>query len=221
MTEFNLDERMVRRLSEAADRLSQVDAELADPEVASNPERLRSLGQERAELDPLVRASEKLDGLRRAWESARELVAETDDPEMLAMAEEEMESLQASADTLSVEIRDLLIPKDPLEDRPAVVEIRAGTGGDEAGLFAGDLFRMYRRSAERNGWSLEVISLSEGIPGSIKEVIFTLREGGSTDASGLNPGSTGCKECPRPKAREGSIPPRPRWPSSRRLRKST
>jgi peptide chain release factor 1 len=94
---------------------------------------------------------------------------------MLAMAEEEMESLQSSADSLSRKVRELLIPKDPLEDRPAVVEIRAGTGGDEAGLFAGDLFRMYRRSAERNGWTLELISLSEGIPGSIKEVIFTLR----------------------------------------------
>jgi peptide chain release factor 1 len=91
------------------------------------------------------------------------------------MAEEEITSLEGQIGTLEGQARKLLIPKDPLDDRAAVVEIRAGTGGDEAGLFAHDLFRMYKRVAERAGWSIELMSFSEGIPGSVKEVIFTVR----------------------------------------------
>jgi peptide chain release factor 1 len=94
---------------------------------------------------------------------------------MQELAEEELEGLTERIGALTHGARELLVPKDPLEDRPAVVEVRAGTGGDEAGLFAADLLRMYRRLAERKGWTLELISLSEGIPGSIKEVIFSVR----------------------------------------------
>jgi peptide chain release factor 1 len=179
MTKLILDERMARRLSEAAGRLEEVDSELSDPEVNANPSRLRELGQERADLEPLARAAAELLRIRTEWDSAHELAREAEDPDMRTMAEEELMGLQASADALYLEVRELLIPKDPLEDRPAVVEIRAGTGGDEAGLFAGDLFRMYRRLAERNGWALDLISLSEGIPGSVKEAIFTLRGRGA------------------------------------------
>jgi len=179
MTKLILDERMARRLSEAASRLEEVDSELSDPKVSSNPGRLRELGQERADLEPLARAAVELNRIRTEWESAHDLAREAEDPDMRTMAEEELTGLQARADALYLEVRGLLIPKDPLEDRPAVVEIRAGTGGDEAGLFAGDLFRMYRRLAERKGWDLELISFSEGIPGSVKEAIFTLRGRGA------------------------------------------
>jgi peptide chain release factor 1 len=179
MKNLIVDERMVQRLSEAAGRLSELDSELADPRVAADPTKLRALGRERAELEPLARAAERLNGLISEWESARDLARESDDAELRAMAEEEMETVEGEVETLSAEVRGLLVPRDPMEDRPAVVEIRAGTGGDEAGLFAGDLFRMYRRLAERNSWALELISLSEGIPGSIKEVIFTLRGRGA------------------------------------------
>jgi len=94
---------------------------------------------------------------------------------MRELAEEEMAALEKGMTSLVKRARELLVPKDPLEDRPAVVEVRAGTGGDEAGLFAGDLFRMYRRQAERKGWSVELIAISEGIPGSVKEVIFSVQ----------------------------------------------
>jgi peptide chain release factor 1 len=92
----------------------------------------------------------------------------------LEMAREEMETLATRMDRLSGEVRRLLVPRDPMADRPAVMEIRAGTGGDEAGLFAADLLRMYRRFSERRGWKLELLDLSEGIPGSVKEAILTV-----------------------------------------------
>lgn len=170
-----LDPRLAQRLAEAEARLVEVDQELSDPSVAADPDRLRILGQERAELEPLVQMGQKIQRLRAEYEEALELARDPEDPEMQELAEEEAGGVKVRLDALSEEARVLLVPSDPLEDRPAVVEIRAGTGGDEAGLFAGDLFRMYRRLAERKGWKIEVIGLSEGIPGSVKEVIFSVR----------------------------------------------
>jgi peptide chain release factor 1 len=170
-----VDPRLSQRLSEAEARLKEIDDQLSDPAVSGDPERLRRLGQERAEVEPVVSSSLKVRRLDEEYRSAMELLRESEDPEMKALAEEEMADLKDRLAGLEREIRELLIPKDPLEDRPAVVEIRAGTGGDEAGLFAGDLLRMYRRLAERNGWTVELISLSEGIPGSVKEVIFSVQ----------------------------------------------
>ncbi len=152
---------------------------MADPAVATNPDRLRELGQERAELVAAVTAGRELRAIEAELAGARELASESDDPDMRAMAEEEVESLLGRVDEVTARLRQALIPKDPLEDRPAVVEIRAGTGGDEAGLFASDLMRMYRRLAERRNWSVELISLSEGIPGALKEAIFSVRGKGA------------------------------------------
>jgi peptide chain release factor 1 len=110
---------------------------------------------------------------------AHELLRDAEDPDMKVLAEEEIEQLDERIEALMLEVKELLVPADPLADRAAVVEIRAGTGGDEAGLFAADLMRMYRQLAERLGWSLDLMSMSEGIPGSIKEVIFTVRGKGA------------------------------------------
>ncbi len=169
-----VDPRLVQRLAEAEARLEEVDRELSNPAVAGDPERLRVLGQERAELEPVARAGSRLRRLVEEHEAALGLAEESDDEEMRDLAREEMEGLRDRLAALAEEARELLVPSDPLEDRPAVVEIRAGTGGDEAGLFAGDLLRMYRRVAERKGWKVELIGLSEGIPGSVKEVIFSV-----------------------------------------------
>jgi peptide chain release factor 1 len=169
-----VDPRLLQRLAEAEIRLVEVDAELSDPKVSGDPARLRVLGQERAEVEPLVRLGKELQRLLEEEEGALELAGDSGDPEMQAMAQEEVEGVRAQLEGLIKEARALLMPSDPLENRPAVVEIRAGTGGDEAGLFAGDLFRMYRRLAERMGWTVELISFSEGIPGSVKEAIFSL-----------------------------------------------
>jgi peptide chain release factor 1 len=170
-----LDPRLEDRLRHAERRFEELDSELASPEVLSSPDRMRELGRERAHLDQLVRASRELSTAIEEHEGANELLAETDDAEMKALAEEELIELEARIEKLMLQVRELLIPPDPLSNRAAVIEIRAGTGGDEAGLFAADLLRMYRRLSERTGWKIELMSLSEGIPGSIKEVIFIVR----------------------------------------------
>ena len=169
------DPRLLERLREVQQRFQGVNESLASPDVIQNVDRLRVLGQERAELEPVVRAADELLGLIEEHEGAMELLKEASDQEFRDMAGEEVASLESRIEVLGAEARLLLIPKDPMDDRPAVVEIRAGTGGDEAGLFANDLFRMYKRVAEREGWTVELMNFSEGIPGSLKEVIFTVR----------------------------------------------
>ena len=169
------DPRLLERLREMQQRFEGVNESLVDPDVNQNVDRLRVLGQERAELEPVVHAADELLRLVEEHEGASELLREASDQELRDMAGEEVASLEARIESLGAEACLLLIPKDPLDDRAAVVEIRAGTGGDEAGLFANDLFRMYRRVAEREGWTVELMNRSEGIPGSLKEAIFTVR----------------------------------------------
>jgi peptide chain release factor 1 len=179
MSTSALDPRLRKRLDSAFNRLEELDRELADPATLSDPARLKDLGIERAELEDTVREGRRLIGSISELEETREVAREAEDPDMQALAQEEIDRLEQEIEDRRVRVRELLIPKDPLDDRAAVVEIRAGTGGDEAGLFAGDLLRMYRRLAERNGWDLELLSLSEGIPGSIKEAIVELRGRGA------------------------------------------
>jgi len=132
---------------------------------------LASLGRERQRLDLVVEAAGKLHKLDDELADTRELVA-VDDPEMAAEARDEVGRLEAGIAALEAELKPLLLPHDPLNDRPAILEIRAGTGGDEAALFAGDLHRMYTRFAERRRWRVEQISLSEGALGGLKESIL-------------------------------------------------
>lgn len=159
--------------------MPEVDSELASPDVLSNPERLKELGRERARVDQIVTANRALRSVVEDHEAAAELLDEADDVETKEFAETEISELGRRFEQLERQVRDLLIPRDPLADRAAVIEIRAGAGGDEAGLFASDLLRMYRRFAERNRWKIELMNLSEGIPGSIKEVIFVVRGAGA------------------------------------------
>ncbi len=142
--------------------------------MATNPDKLRDLGRERSEIAPAVGFGVELRGLQGELAGAKEL-AKSDDPEMKAMADEEVSDLEARVEKITISLRAALVPKDPLDDRPAVIEIRAGTGGDEAGLFAAELMRMYRRMAERRSWTVEVMSISDGIAGAIKEAIFIVK----------------------------------------------
>jgi peptide chain release factor 1 len=174
-----IDPRILKKLQDAESRFEAVDQKLADPHVLKDPEKIRVLGQERSDLEALVQRGGQLRRVSRELEGARELVDSVEDPDMRELAEVEVEDLEARLETLTAEVRELLIPRDPMEDRAAVVEIRAGTGGDEAGLFAHDLWRMYERLAERNGWKMDVLSISEGIPGAVKEVIFEVRGRGA------------------------------------------
>jgi len=174
-----LDPRIEGRLSDALARYEAVGRRLSEPAVAQDPDQLRVLGLERAELEPLADLHHTWAALREEWVGAREMVGDAEDSEFRALAEAEVESLERRIRSLADRARRLLIPGDPLGDRAAVLEIRAGTGGDEAGLFAADLLRMYRRFAESQGWQVELVDLSEGIPGSVKEAICIVRGRGA------------------------------------------
>src|SRR5213593_2451357 len=165
---------MEARLRQALARAEEVARELADPETARNPAKLKQLGREHARLDQIRQTHERRDRLERELAQARELLQDRD-PELSQLARADVERLRPEIERLERRLADLLTPADPLDDRDAIVEIRAGTGGDEAALFAADLFRMYTRYCERRGWKVEVLALSEGNLGGLKEAIFAVR----------------------------------------------
>ncbi len=173
MSGVQLDERLLGRLVEVRRRFAELDEQLADPSVLDDPARLRALGRERATLEPAVRAGDRLEALVSELDGARELVESTEG-EMQELALAEVRDLEEQIGPLAEEVREHLLPRDPMDDRPAVVEIRAGTGGDEAALFAADLLRLYTRYAERQGWKVELMTLTEGIPGSVKEAVISV-----------------------------------------------
>ena len=171
-----------KRLKGAEERLRALDAEFADPDVARDLERLRILSRERAEVEPVARTSREIDTALEELDAARDLMDDPDDPEMRELARMEAEELQDRLEVLAKRAWELVLPGDPMDDRAAVVEVRAGTGGDEAGLFAAEVMRMYERLAERRGWNVELLNLSEGIPGAIKEAIFLVSGRGAYGA---------------------------------------
>jgi peptide chain release factor 1 len=179
MSDPVVDQRVLDRLDQALRRFAELDERLADPEVLEDHDRLRELGRERASLEEVARVGADLRGLVEELAGARQLAAADGDPEMSVLARTEVEALEARIAPLVENVRELLLPRDPLDDRPAVLEIRAGTGGDEAALFAADLLRMYRRYAERQGWNADLMSLSEGIPGAVKEAVLEVRGRGA------------------------------------------
>ncbi len=162
---MNLPAQKIDSLLERADI---IDRRLAEPTA---PETLVKLSRERAELRPVVEAIREL---RKAEADRAGLDGLLDDPEMGAMAAEEAASLDARIETLGQDLQILLLPKDAADEKSAILEIRAGTGGNEAALFAGDLFRMYQRYASLQGWKVEVLSESEGDAGGFKEIIASV-----------------------------------------------
>jgi peptide chain release factor 1 len=165
---------MDARLRQALERAAEVERQLADPAVARDSAQLQSLGREHARLAPIARLAERLARLESELEQARELADEAD-PELVALARADMARVPDEIAAVSAELQALLIPRDPHDDRDAIMEIRAGTGGDEAALFAADLYRMYQRYSERHGLRWEPISLSDGTLGGIKEAIVAVR----------------------------------------------
>jgi peptide chain release factor 1 len=166
---------MRSRLEQLGHRLAEIDALLAEPDSADDMDRFRKWTRERAELEPVVRVFESW---RRACDdrdAARDMLS---DPDMKALAEEELAGADARIEALEAELRILLLPKDPDDDRSVFLEIRAGTGGDESALFAGDLLRMYTRYAEVRGWRVELMSESASELGGYKEVIAHVEGGG-------------------------------------------
>ncbi|HVH13935.1 MAG TPA: peptide chain release factor 1 [Longimicrobium sp.] len=167
---------MQDRIAEAQRRYEDLSVQLADPSIHADPGRLREISREHSRLAQIVEAAGRLSRAEAELAGAREMLDDAGgDPELTAMARDEAERLTADVSRLEEELKLLLIPRDPLDDRDAVVEVRAGTGGDEAALFAGDLFRMYQRFADRRGWKVEVVSVSEGTAGGYKEAVFVVR----------------------------------------------
>ncbi|WKW13660.1 peptide chain release factor 1 [Pseudogemmatithrix spongiicola] len=160
------------RLADALLRAEAVERDLLDPKTVRDAKLMASLGREHQRLGQVVERAKALEKMDDELAQARELLS-FDDPEMAAEAKREVERLTAAIERAELELRPLLVPPDPLHDRNAIVEIRAGTGGDEAALFAADLYRMYTRYIERHGgWRIEMISLADGTLGGIKEAIF-------------------------------------------------
>jgi peptide chain release factor 1 len=162
-------------------RAEEVQRELADPNFAKDPARRSTLGREHARLAPIVRLGERFLRLQEELTQAQGLVA-SDDPELAALARADADGITEQLEKLGPELEELLVPRDPLEDRNAILEIRAGTGGDEAALFAAELLRMYTRFAERHGLKVEHLSVSDAVLGGIREAIVSIKGG---DAYGL------------------------------------
>jgi peptide chain release factor 1 len=156
------------KLTQLATRLEELNGLLAAPDVTRDLDRYRALSREHAEIAPVVALYRDWQHAERELGGALELLA---DPEMKALAEDEVKSAKATMERIEEELQRVLLPRDPNDERNVFLEIRAGTGGDESALFAGDLFRMYARFAERNRWQVEMVSESSGDMGGFKEVI--------------------------------------------------
>jgi len=170
---------MLDKLAGIESRYEELNSLLADPSVTSDYTRLRDLGQERAEIQPIVETFREYKAVLKELDDARALAADTSDDDLSSMAQEEIARLAARQFDLEERLKSLLLPKDPKDDKNVIVEIRAGTGGDEAGLFAADLYRMYTRYAETHGWQTELLSSNETGVGGFKEVIFLVKSKGA------------------------------------------
>ena len=163
----------LERIDEALARSRDLETQLSDPDVGKEPGAIEKLGKRLGALRPLLTVGERYRTAMAELEDARAMLAD-DDPEMQELARSEIERLEELVPALETELRVLLTPRDPNDEKNAIFEIRAGTGGDEAALFAADLFRMYTRYAEDLGWKIETLSASETDGGGFKEVIAAI-----------------------------------------------
>lgn len=161
---------ILTKLDHLKDRYEELAALMSDADVITNQNMFRDYSKEYAEIEPVVQSFTQYQQVQNDLEEAKLLLAD-DDPEMRAMGEEEVEDAKEKLEALGLDLQKLLLPKDPNDANNTFVEIRAGTGGDEAAIFAGDLFRMYSKYAEKRGWQLEVVSENRGEHGGYKEII--------------------------------------------------
>jgi peptide chain release factor 1 len=162
------------RLQAALDRAVELETELSDPATAKNPSKLKSAGREYSRIEPLKVASARYFQIQAGITDAREILDSGDD-ELADLGRAELEELEPELESLVDRIKVLLVPRDPMDDRDTLVEIRSGAGGDEAALFAADLLRMYTKYSESKGWKIEHLSASDGNMGGLREVIFAVR----------------------------------------------
>lgn len=167
---------MWERLKQLDAQYEQVQRQLLDPENSTNPAKLQELGKRNAELEPIVSVIRRHESLRKELEGAQELL---NDPDLRETAQDEIARIQELLEAQEQELRVMLLPKDANDDKSVIIEIKQGTGGDEAALFAADLYRMYTRYAERKGWKWELIDMQESGIGAISSVTFAINAPGA------------------------------------------
>jgi peptide chain release factor 1 len=166
---------LFEKLDQIEAKYEELNQQLSSPEVLSDSARYQKLAKTHAELSEVVQKYREWKDIEKGLVGAKELLAETDDPEMKQMAHEEQRTLEERQQAVVRELTLLLLPKDPNDEKNVILEIRAGTGGDEASLFAGELFRMYSRHAETQGWRVEVLDSSASSIGGVKEIIAAIQ----------------------------------------------
>jgi peptide chain release factor 1 len=165
---------LIDKLEKIKEKYELINEQLSDSSFSSDREKMISLGKESSELEEIVEVYKKYSNILQNIKGNKEIISSGGDKELVELAEAELEELNEERERLEEEIRIILLPKDPNDNKDVIVEIRAGTGGQEAALFADDLFRMYSRFAELRGWKLEMIDLNDTGLGGIKEVVFSL-----------------------------------------------
>ncbi len=170
---------MLDKIKLIEERYEELNRLMADPEVVADHLKLAEYAQEQAEIEELVQAYRRYRALEKELADTQELMEQEEDPDLHDLAKQELERLEGEMDTLYDQMRLLLLPKDPRDEKNVIVEIRAGTGGDEAGLFAADLYRMYTRYAEAKGWKTDVLSFHDTGVGGYKEIIFEVKGKGA------------------------------------------
>ena len=168
-----------QKLEAVEKRFDEITAELGKPEVVADHARIRTLAKVRSELEPVVEQYRQLKTTKSQLEETREMLTEADEEELKALAHEELARLEKELERLTQEIRLHLLPKDPNDERNVLLEIRAGTGGDEAALFAQEIFRMYTQYAEQQGWKVQVMNVYDTGIGGIKEVVAMIEGKGA------------------------------------------
>ncbi len=167
------------KLARIADRFDELDRLMADPEVIADYGRLNELAQERSDLEELVETFRRFQRIEHQIDENKTLIEDDSDPDLQELAEMELEQLTADHERIESQLKSLLLPKDPNDEKNVIVEVRAGTGGEEAALFAGELYRMYERWAETRHYKTELLSASESDMGGFKEVIFAVKGKGA------------------------------------------
>jgi peptide chain release factor 1 len=166
---------MLDKIAKVAARYDEIEQQMSDPAVLADYTRLNELAQERSDLTPMVEAYRRHEEAAQELADTRDLLEASDDDEMIGMAEEEITRLENELEALDKQMRSLLVPKDPRDKRNVFIEIRAGAGGDEAGIFAADLLRLYGRYAETRGWKTEIVDENSTGVGGYKEVIMAVK----------------------------------------------
>ena len=167
------------KAARVAMRYDDLNRLLSDPEIISDPTRVREYAQEQADLEELYQAYQRYEQLETEHRNTQQMLAEEIDEDLVELAQAEIDSLDAEMAELEARLTILLLPKDPNDDKNVIVEIRAGAGGDEAGLFASDLYRMYTRYADTQGWKYDVMTSNPSGIGGYKEIIFEVRGRGA------------------------------------------